>query len=83
MNNLLRVPPPTARAILAGGVDRLPSVGPGMVPRNIVDSGVITVVRPAEELRTGRAQPDYHPRSVEYMRARENQFPVSSPVDSI
>ena len=45
MNNLLRALPPSASLLLVGDVDQLPSVRPGMALRNIIDSGVVPVVR--------------------------------------
>jgi len=51
MNNLLRALPAGASLLLVGDVDQLPSVGPGMVLRNIIDSGVVPVVRLTEVFR--------------------------------
>ena len=51
MNNLLRALPPSASRLLVGDVDQLPSVGPGMVLGNIIDSGVVPVVRLTEVFR--------------------------------
>ena len=51
MNNLLRALPRSASLLLVGDVDQLPSVGPGMVLRNIIDSGVVPVVRLTEVFR--------------------------------
>jgi exodeoxyribonuclease V alpha subunit len=51
MNNLLRALPSSASLLLVGDVDQLPSVGPGMVLRNIIDSGVVPVVRLTEVFR--------------------------------
>jgi exodeoxyribonuclease V alpha subunit len=51
MNNLLRALPPNASLLLVGDVDQLPSVGPGMVLRNLIDSGVVPVVRLTEVFR--------------------------------
>ena len=45
MNALLRALPDTARLILVGDVDQLPSVGPGNVLRDIIDSNEVPVVR--------------------------------------
>jgi len=45
MNNLLRALPINASLLLVGDVDQLPSVGPGMVLKNLIDSGVVPVVR--------------------------------------
>jgi exodeoxyribonuclease V alpha subunit len=51
MNHLLRALPPKASLLLVGDVDQLPSVGPGMVLRNLIDSGVVSVVRLTEVFR--------------------------------
>jgi exodeoxyribonuclease V alpha subunit len=51
MNHLLRALPSSASLLLVGDVDQLPSVGPGMVLRNIIDSGVVPVVRLTEVFR--------------------------------
>ena len=51
MNNLLRALPTGASLLLVGDVDQLPSVGPGMVLRHVIDSGVVPVVRLTEVFR--------------------------------
>jgi exodeoxyribonuclease V alpha subunit len=51
MNALLRAHPSKANLILVGDVDQLPSVGPGSVLRDIIDSGVVPVVRLTEVFR--------------------------------
>ncbi|MDB6032592.1 MAG: recombinase RecD [Verrucomicrobiales bacterium] len=51
MNHLLRALPANAALLLVGDVDQLPSVGPGMVLRNIIDSGIVPVVRLTEVFR--------------------------------
>lgn len=51
MSHLLRALPPNTGLLLVGDVDQLPSVGPGMVLRNIIDSGVVPVVRLTEVFR--------------------------------
>jgi len=51
MNHLLRALPAQASLLLVGDVDQLPSVGPGMVLRNIIESGVVPVVRLTEVFR--------------------------------
>ena len=51
MNHLLRALPANASLLLVGDVDQLPSVGPGMVLRNLIDSGVVPVVRLTEVFR--------------------------------
>lgn len=45
MNNLTKALPTTMRLVLVGDIDQLPSVGAGDVLRDIIDSGVIPVVR--------------------------------------
>ena len=44
MNNLLKAIDPGTRLILVGDIDQLPSVGPGNVLKDIINSGVINVV---------------------------------------
>jgi exodeoxyribonuclease V alpha subunit len=51
MNHLLRALPPAAGLLLVGDVDQLPSVGPGMVLKNLIDSRVVPVVRLTEVFR--------------------------------
>ncbi|MCT4619799.1 MAG: ATP-dependent RecD-like DNA helicase [Marinisporobacter sp.] len=45
MKGLLRSLLPGTRLILVGDVDQLPSVGPGNVLRDIIDSGIIKIVK--------------------------------------
>ena len=45
MNALLRAVPDAARVVLVGDADQLPSVGPGHVLGDIIDSGVVPVAR--------------------------------------
>ena len=51
MSDLLRALPAHANVILVGDVDQLPSVGPGTVLRDIIESGVAPVVRLTEIFR--------------------------------
>ena len=51
MNHLLRALPPNTGLMLVGDVDQLPSVGPGMVLKDIIESGVVPVVRLTEVFR--------------------------------
>ena len=55
MNALLRALPDAARLVLVGDVDQLPSVGPGNVLRDIIDSGEIPVVRLTQIFRQDEA----------------------------
>lgn len=51
MYHLLKAIPSHAHLILVGDVDQLPSVGPGNVLKDIIDSGAFTVVRLTEIFR--------------------------------
>jgi exodeoxyribonuclease V alpha subunit len=51
MHHLLRALPSHAALLLVGDADQLPSVGPGMVLRNLIDSGTVPVVRLTEVFR--------------------------------
>jgi exodeoxyribonuclease V alpha subunit len=51
MHHLLRALPHNAGLLLVGDVDQLPSVGPGMVLRDLLESGVVPVVRLTEVFR--------------------------------
>lgn len=56
MHNLLKATIPGTRLVLAGDVDQLPSVGPGNVLKDIINSGTVTVVKLTEIFsRPGRA----------------------------
>lgn len=51
MNQLLRAVPTETAVLLAGDVDQLPSVGPGMVLKDMIDSQFIPTVRLTEIFR--------------------------------
>ena len=51
MHSVLRAIPARAALILVGDVDQLPSVGPGNVLRDLIDSGTVPVVRLTEVFR--------------------------------
>ena len=51
MANLLRALPTKASLLLVGDIDQLPSVGPGMVLRHLIESKVVPVVRLTEVFR--------------------------------
>jgi exodeoxyribonuclease V alpha subunit len=55
MHALLRAVPPHAAVILVGDVDQLPSVGPGQVLADIIDSKAVPVVRLTEVFRQAGA----------------------------
>ena len=54
MAHLLRAIPSEARLILVGDMDQLPSVGPGNVLKDLVDSAKVPVVRLTEIFRQAR-----------------------------
>ncbi len=51
MASLVRALPPTAALMLVGDVDQLPSVGPGQVLADVIDSGAVPVARLTEVFR--------------------------------
>jgi exodeoxyribonuclease V alpha subunit len=51
MNHLLRAVPPHACVVLVGDVDQLPSVGPGRVLADLIESRAVPVVRLTEIFR--------------------------------
>jgi exodeoxyribonuclease V alpha subunit len=51
MAQLLRALPPKSSLLLVGDIDQLPSVGPGMVLRHVIESKIIPVVRLTEVFR--------------------------------
>src|SRR3989441_3786042 len=51
MHSLARALPNRAGLILVGDVDQLPSVGPGTVLQDLIESGIVTVVRLTEVFR--------------------------------
>src|SRR5438128_8362374 len=51
MHSLVRAVPNRAGLILVGDVDQLPSVGPGTVLQDLIESGVVPVVRLTEVFR--------------------------------
>ena len=51
MANLLRALPPKSSLLMVGDIDQLPSVGPGMVLRHVIESKVVPVVRLTEVFR--------------------------------
>ena len=54
MRALLRALPPHAKLILTGDADQLPSVGAGNVLKDMIESGVIPVVRLTEVFRQSK-----------------------------
>ena len=54
MNSLLRAVPKHACVVLVGDVDQLPSVGPGRVLADLIESGEVPVARLSEVFRQAR-----------------------------
>lgn len=54
MNSLLKAISIGTRLILVGDIDQLPSVGPGTVLKDIIESGMVNVVRLTEIFRQAR-----------------------------
>ncbi len=55
MHALVRAIPDRAAVIVVGDVDQLPSVGPGQVLADLIDSGAVSVVRLTEVFRQAAA----------------------------
>ena len=55
MNQLLRAVPPWCAVVFVGDVDQLPSVGPGTVLRDLIESNAVRVVRLTEIFRQAGA----------------------------
>lgn len=55
MNQLVRAIPARAALVMVGDVDQLPSVGPGTVLRDVIDSRAVPVVRLTEIFRQAAA----------------------------
>ena len=72
MNALLRALPDMARLILVGDVDQLPSVGPGNVLRDIIDSGEVPVVRLTQIFRQAEESHIVHNAH----RINDGQMPI-------
>jgi len=53
--SLLKAVPPSCQLVLVGDVDQLPSVGPGSVLSDVIDSGAVDVVRLAHIFRQAEA----------------------------
>lgn len=69
--NLLKALPPYAHLMLVGDVDQLPSVGPGNVLRDVIDSGLAQVTRLTQIFR----QDDSSHIVVNAHRINEGQMP--------
>ena len=69
--------PPHAALILVGDVDQLPSVGPGCVLRDIIDSGASARLPADRGLPPGRPQRHRHQRPPRSTRARCPRSPAA------
>ena len=54
MRSVLVALPDRARLVLIGDIDQLPSVGPGSVLRDVIDSGVVPTVRLTQIFRQAK-----------------------------
>jgi exodeoxyribonuclease V alpha subunit len=77
-DSLLQAVARGTRLVLVGDVDQLPSVGPGAVLRDVIDSGVVRTVRLSRIFRQA-----HQSLIVENAhRIREGEPPLSAPVDA-
>jgi exodeoxyribonuclease V alpha subunit len=72
MYHLLRAVPPQARLILVGDAHQLPAVGPGNVLKDLMDSGVVKVVRLTQIYRQARESLIV----VNAHRVNQGEFPI-------
>src|SRR5512139_2347789 len=78
MYNLLKAIPSQTHLILVGDVDQLPSVGPGNVLKDIIDSGSFTLVRLTEIFRQAQESMIV----VNAHRINQGEFPLLQAADS-
>ena len=75
MSHLLRALPTKGSLLLVGDIDQLPSVGPGMVLRHLIESKVVPVVRLTEVFRQAA-----HSRIIQNAhRINQGQMPQTPP----
>lgn len=80
MDALMRAVPPEAALILVGDVDQLPSVGPGQVLADVIESAAVTVVHLTEIFRQSaesaivRNAHSINSGVVPYLDARDGDF---------
>jgi exodeoxyribonuclease V alpha subunit len=77
MYNLLKAIPSRTHLILVGDVDQLPSVGPGNVLKDIINSETFTVVRLTEIFRQAQESMII----VNAHRINQGEFPLLQPAD--
>jgi len=75
MNQLLKAIPEGAGLLIVGDVDQLPSVGPGAVLADLIDSGVVATVRLTEIFRQAQASKII----VNAHRINQGRIPLPSP----
>ena len=75
--HLLKAIPSQAHLILVGDVDQLPSVGPGNVLRDIIDSCIFTVVRLTEIFRQAQTSMII----VNAHKVNQGEFPILKEID--
>ena len=73
--SLVKALPDEARLILVGDVDQLPSIGPGRVLGDLIDSGVVDVARLSEIFRQAEASRII----VNAHRIRAGLMPINAP----
>ena len=78
MYHILRALPPEARLILVGDVDQLPSIGPGRVLADLIESRVVEVARLTEIFRQAKESLII----VNAHRVRDGQTPSLRPTDA-
>ncbi len=77
-DRLVQSLPPTGRLVLVGDVDQLPSVGPGSVLRDLIESGAVNVVRLTEIFRQAKESRII----VNAHRVNQGEMPVMGESDS-
>jgi exodeoxyribonuclease V alpha subunit len=77
MYHLLKATPLHAHLILVGDVDQLPSVGPGNVLKDIIASGIFTVVRLTEIFRQAQESMII----VNAHKVNQGEFPILKEID--
>ena len=77
MYHLLKAIPSQAHLILVGDVDQLPSVGPGNVLKDTIDSAIFTVVRLTEIFRQAQESMIV----VNAHRVNQGEFPILKEID--
>ena len=76
MRAVLRALPEGSALLLVGDVDQLPSVGPGQVLADIIESGAVPVVPVDRGVPPGGREPDHHQRASHQPGCR---CPISPP----